>query len=168
MPEFAPFEEGMPLPATVCLSSFLVSEDAEGLLVGRMKSAKEWSLLDGVESIEKIIETGRWVLPASHLQIGETPSAAATRIAKEQLEASSFDLRASAVFSHSRPVPSLSRTLHWDLCFVFEGDIDLPRTPAWFAELKRLPLRFIHHDLFARDHGDIVADMGFLTPAVRG
>lgn len=54
--------------------------------------------MDRVDSIEEVVESGRWVLPASHLRVSETPFAAARRIAGEQLRALSYDLRELSVF----------------------------------------------------------------------
>src|SRR2546428_4327630 len=126
-----------------------------------MQSPEKWSLLDTVESIDQVIESGRWVLPASHLLAGETPVAAAQRIAQEQLQASSYDLRVPSVFLIPAPWWAASWQSYRELCFVFEAEIELAGAPPWFDELRRIPRRSLYHDLFARGHGDIVADMGF-------
>ena len=163
MPTFAHFDDRNPPSGALCLSAFLVAEDSEGLLVGRMRRSTEWNHLDRVE-VERVIESGRWVLPASHLHIGETPFEAARRIVKEQLAAPSYEVRECSIFSHHRASPDRHPASHWDLCFVFEADVQLTGTPSWFEELRRIPRRSIRHELFARGHGDIVADMGFLPP----
>ena len=80
-----------------------------------MQSPEKWSLLDTVESIDQVIESGRWVLPASHLLAGETPVAAAQRIAQEQLQASSNDLRDSSIFSHPRTMAGRKLAIHREL-----------------------------------------------------
>lgn len=61
----------------------------------------------------------------------ELPFDAAKRIVKEQLEASSHELHECTIFSHCRLLPDHSRAPHWDLCFVFEADIQLTGTPEW-------------------------------------
>lgn len=161
---FAHFgDKDSPAP-TFCLYAFLLSEGPEGLLVGRRQEAAAWKTLDHVDSSEEVFEWGRWVLPAAHLQVGDTPYEAAGRVAVEQLRAASYELRPAGIFSHQQLISFPKPTVRWALCFAFEADVQWAETPPWFAELKRVQSRYLRHDLFARLHGDVVADMGLLPP----
>lgn len=164
MASFAHFgDKDSPAP-TLCLHVFLVSEGPEGLLVGRRQEPAAWKTLDHIDSSEEVFEWSRLVLPAAHLQVGDTPLEAARRVAVEQLRAASLELRPAGTFSNEQLISFPKPTVRWNLCFVFEADVTLVETPPWFAELKRIQSRYLRHDLFARLHGDVVADMGFLPP----
>lgn len=146
----------------MCLSSFLVSLDEGGLLVGRMQDPEAWKDLDLVASPDRAFPSGRWVLPASHVRIGEDPEAAARRIAERQLQAALGDLRLARVLSYAGPFESRGQALHWDLCFMYDADLRVEKTPPWFAELRRVPLPDLRAADFARGHGEVLADLGLL------
>lgn len=167
MAEFAHFEARGEPPTSLCLRCFLVSEGEEGLLVGRVKRAAEWQDLEIAHGFDALLESGQWVLPASHLLVGETPAAAARRIATQQLGATSHALKEASAFSHISEQPGHASPPRWNLCFVFEAQVQLAGTPPWFDELKRIPLRYLNFDLFAPEHGFVAADMGLL-PAGNG
>jgi ADP-ribose pyrophosphatase YjhB (NUDIX family) len=83
------------------ISSFvLVRKGAELLLVRRVKPER-WA--------------GKWCLPASIINYGEDPGAAALRIVREQLGASATALKLLDLQSYGDK--------HWDMCFVFHAEI---------------------------------------------
>ena len=157
---FAHFDADHPVPVAGCLSSFLVSVAAGALLLGRMREHEAWASLDAIASGKRAF--AGWVLPAAHLRIGEDPEAAARRVAAEQLRATVRDLRLARVLSYAGPLEARRQALHWDLCFVYDADLEVRRTPAWFAELRRVPLTELTGGRFARGHGDVLADLGLL------
>jgi 8-oxo-dGTP pyrophosphatase MutT (NUDIX family) len=146
-----------------CLRCFLVAENDMGVLVGSRKRGASWEALDVEEPDEA--GAGALVLPATHLLEGETPFAAASRVAREQLRCPTAQLSALHVFSHAPSMADGTGAPRLQLCFVYEAKLAEPGTPPWFDELKRTPPRYLRHELFAPLHGDIVADMGFLPPA---
>ena len=160
MSEFAHFDAESPLGVAMCVSSFLVSVDGSGLLVGRMGAHEAWASLDHVASGKAALEG--WVLPAGHVRIGEDPAAAAQRIARDQLRAEVPDLRLARVLSYAGPLPSRGQQTHWDLCFVYDAELEVGDTPPWFVELRRVPLTDLRREQFARGHGDVLADLGLL------
>ena len=160
MSAFAHFDAQDPLGVAMCVSSFLVSVDGEGLLAGRMREHEAWSSLDHVASGKDAL--AGWVLPAAHTRVGEDPAVAALRIATDQLRATVRDVRLARVLSYAEPMPSRGQESHWDLCFVYDADLVVPETPRWFSELRRLPLTGLRRDQFARGHGEVLADLGLL------
>jgi ADP-ribose pyrophosphatase YjhB (NUDIX family) len=105
------------------ISSFvLVRKGAELLLVRRVKPER-WA--------------GTWCLPASIINFGEDPGAAALRIVREQLGASATALKLLDLQSYG--------VKHWDMCFVFHAEIpgvgklgaDLDK--ADYFDLAKLP-----------------------------
>lgn len=162
MADYAHFDAAHPVTDALCLSAFLVSLDEEGLLVGKMQDPEAWRRLDAVMSTGPAFGGDRWVLPAGHLQRGEAPDAAAERIAREQLLASSPGLEPWRVLSFAEPMPSRGEDLHWDLCFVYRAAMEVSNVPPSFAELRRLPLARLTRRSFARGHGEVLEALGLL------
>ena len=173
MSEFAHFDAAHPLRIPTCISSFLVSVDADGLLVGTMRADAAWASLDHVASGEgalaglvspsgEVPPAGR-VLPAGHLRIGEDPLTAAQRIVRDQIRASVRDLRLARVLTFFERMPSRrEEDVHWDLCFVYDADLDVSEKPPWFAELRRVPVPDLQREKFSRGHGEVLARLGLL------
>jgi ADP-ribose pyrophosphatase YjhB (NUDIX family) len=161
MSDFAHFDRDDPLEDALCLSAFLVSWEKGGLLVGRMRDPKAWETLDAVPGAAAW-RADRWVLPGGHLRAGEHPDAAARRIAADHLRAVLGDLSLRRVLSYAEPRPDLGQAVHWDLCFVYDAELDVAGTPPWFAELRRVDLEDLRRERFARGHGDVLADLGLL------
>ncbi len=162
MTAYAHFDDEVPLEVPMCVSSFLVSVDDDGLLIGSMKDPAAWKALDFVAGPDAAFAPGRRVLPASHLRIGEDPEAAARRVAAEQLRAAVSDLRLSRVLTYAAPFEARRQPLHWDFCFVYDADLRLAETPPWFSELVRVPPQDLRRAMFARGHGDVLASLGLL------
>jgi ADP-ribose pyrophosphatase YjhB (NUDIX family) len=161
MHRFAHFDAEEPFTDAMCISSFLVSVQNGGLLLGKMKVPAVWDRLDRVASGDRAF-TG-WVLPAGHLRVGEGPDAAARRIAEEQLGVSPQGLRLSHTLSWAEPMEERDQALHWDLCFVYDAEMDVETAPEWFAELKRIPLPEVSREMMRRGHDDVLEAIGLLS-----
>ncbi len=160
MSGYAHFDDKDPLTTAMCVSSFLLSVDDEGLLVGKMADSDAWKSMEHVASGKAAL--AGWVLPAGHLRIGEDPEAAAKRIASEQIRAEMRDFRLARVLSFADPLPSRGQAMHWDLCFVYDADLEVKETPPWFTEIRRVPLGSLRRDEFSRGHGDLLARLGLI------
>lgn len=163
MARFAHFDARSPVVDALCLSAFLVSIE-EGLLVGRMRDPEAWATLDAVQAKGSAFQGERWVLPASHLVVAESPDAAARRIATEQLGGRLRGLTPWRVLSFAGPLASRDEATHWDLCFVYQAEVELAETPPWFAELRRVPLETLRPEAFARGHGEVLEALHLLEP----
>ena len=150
----------------MCLNVFLVltapADDGQ-VLMGRISPGPTWAELGGVDPAraERIGE--RWMLPASQLLLFESPTDAATRLAKELLGIDRPLLEGPQVFSeaYARSTDP-SADPHWDLHFVFtgRGPARAPTHPLW-KELAYLPVAKRTPSEFARSHGDILELVGF-------
>ncbi|MDA4112860.1 MAG: NUDIX hydrolase [Thaumarchaeota archaeon] len=95
---------------------------------------------------------GKLLLPASMLQFGERPMAAAKRALTAQLDG------ADALEPEFREIQSYIGS-HWDLCFVYDADgrnapklsAKSPYTDASYYRLDALP-----RDAIAEDHLEII------------
>jgi ADP-ribose pyrophosphatase YjhB (NUDIX family) len=105
------------------------------------------------------------MIPSSHLLLGEAPQDAARRILWEQLELKGVPLTEPSVVSESytpRRFPDLPS--HWDVDFIFRGEIPtakLPKTPAW-TELAFVDVSRTRKSEMARSHEDILESAGFM------
>ncbi len=103
------------------------------------------------------------MLPASHLIVKESPQAAAQRIAREQLELPGLALGEPRVVSEVyAPRRFPENPAHWDLEFVFRGELDvgsLPHPAAW-TELRFVDLDTTPKSAIARSHEDIIESAG--------
>jgi ADP-ribose pyrophosphatase YjhB (NUDIX family) len=145
----------------------LVSRDArEGWnTFGKMAKPELWveKFLVGESYASKAVSSGKWVLPASHLQFGESPEDAAARILTEEVQAKKTKLRLLQVQSHLSQDPNDPEAAHWDICFVHGGALkrSLER-PEWFSELKFINARSLTNDDFTRGHGDVLKKLGVI------
>ena len=161
----AMFIEGNVPKGGACLSSFLVMRRKGGILVGKMAKPELWveKFLVGESYAPKYVSSDKWVLPASHLQFGESPQDAATRILTEEVQAKKTKLRLLQVQSHLSQDPNDPEAAHWDICFVHGGTLKrhLER-PEWFSELKFINTRSLTTDDFTRGHGDVLKELGVI------
>src|SRR5205809_319399 len=101
-----------------------------------------------------------WMLPSSHLMIGESPQTAAERILKEQLGLPASPLKGPFVFSEVYGPKN-----HWDLEFIFVGERDqVGQHPVW-RELSFVDVNATPREEIARYHEDILAHVGRWNPA---
>lgn len=143
----------------MCLSVFLVlwKNDRRNVLLGRVDPGYDWVRIGALskERTERISD--RWMLPSSHLLLYESPRDAARRVSKEQLGLIWEDVNSQElhVFSEAYSEPT-----HWDMEFVFRGELDgLPRSTAW-KELRFIDVSKVPDREFARSHQDILAEVG--------
>ena len=147
----------------ICLSAFLVIREAgrEGhVLMGRLDPAAAWDHIGALDPERAQANSQGWMLPSSHLLIGESPEATADRILKEQLGVPEQPLDGPRVFSEVYGAKN-----HWDLEFVFQGERgQIAQHPAW-SELRFVDVNETPRDQIARYHEDILAHVGLWNPA---
>jgi ADP-ribose pyrophosphatase YjhB (NUDIX family) len=103
------------------------------------------------------------MLPASHLELFESPDGAAVRIAREQLGLDEYRPGAPTIVSETYHRSTAgTRDPHWDLHFIYRSTVE--RRPAGSEELwERLefkdPQQLAPTEL-ARNHADILAFAG--------
>jgi ADP-ribose pyrophosphatase YjhB (NUDIX family) len=147
----------------ICLSTFLVISEIgspERILMGHLDPAAPWDHIGALDPERAEVNSQGWMLPSSHLLIGESPEAAADRILKEQVGLPAMPLTGPAVFSEVYGPKN-----HWDLEFVFVGERDqVAEHPAW-RELRFVDVSAVDREDIARYHEDILAHVGRWNPA---
>lgn len=157
-----------PLPAGgFCLSAYVLLRSRPGasdVVAGHIDPTTDWAHRGALGAPRAETASQGWMLPASHLQIFESPDAAATRILEEQLGLRGVPLTGPRVFSERWGGRS-PEDPHWDLQFVFEGTwpADRPRAASGWRSLELVDLARTPPDAFVRWHADILALAG--TPA---
>jgi ADP-ribose pyrophosphatase YjhB (NUDIX family) len=166
------FFEGNVPPGGVCLSSFVVVDSGDALLVGKMAKPEIWveRFFVGERWAKGYVESGKYVLPASHLAWYESPLDAAIRILNEQVLMSVKKERVKLFDTQSQVSVDISgkgEPPHWDLCFVYRVEVspteahDFGR-PEWFEDLGFKPKSSLKPENFARGHGDVLQEAGVL------
>lgn len=121
----AMFMEGSIPKGGTCLSVFLVLKGKEGILVGKMTKPEIWieRFLVGESFAPRYASSNKCVLPASHLKYGEKPEDAARRVLVEEVGVSNVKLSLLQVQSHLSQDPNDPEAAHWDICFVYGGQL---------------------------------------------
>jgi len=159
------FMEGHAPKGGTCLSSFLILKKKDGILVGKMAKPEIWveRFFVGEQFAPAYAASNKWLLPASHLKYGEKPSDAAKRILNEQAGLKNVKLTLREVQSHLAEDPADPESAHWDICFVYEGNMKgKVRQPEWFSELKFVKPKGLKSDDFTRGHGDVLKESGII------
>ncbi len=147
----------------LCLSAFVVLSEPgreDHVLMGRLDPSGPWDHIGALDPERAQANSAGWMLPSSHLILGESPEAAAERILKEQLGLPSQPLRGPFVFSEVYGAKN-----HWDLEFIFVGEREeVAQHPAW-TELRFVDVNGVPRDQIARYHEDILAHVGRWNPA---
>jgi ADP-ribose pyrophosphatase YjhB (NUDIX family) len=147
----------------ICLSAFLVigkTGHGDHVLMGHLDPAAPWDHIGALDPERAEVNSKGWMLPSSHLLLGESPQAAAERVLKEQLGLPMLPLEGPHVFSEVYGAKN-----HWDLHFVFIGERDqIGQHPAW-SELAFVNVNETPRDQIARYHEDILALVGRWNPA---
>jgi ADP-ribose pyrophosphatase YjhB (NUDIX family) len=142
----------------VCLSVFIIlskHNSPNQVLMGRINKNAPWDHIGALDSVRVERHSKGWMLPSSHLILGEDPRQGASRILREQLGLIDQPVEGPRVFSE---VTGASN--HWDLEFVFLGErSNAPSHEAW-SELKFVDLTRTRREEIARFHEDILAHMG--------
>lgn len=151
----------------MCLSAFVVLTKAGSqneVLLGHLNPEAMWDRIGALDPERVEVHSKGWMIPSSHLIIKEAPAEAAKRILKEQLELEGLPLSGPVVVSETytpRRFPDLPS--HWDLEFIFRGELPvemLPRTFAW-KELAFIDLGHTRKSEMSRSHEDILESAGF-------
>jgi len=158
-------ESNVPKGGT-CLSAFLVLKGKAGILVGKMAKPEIWveKFLVGEAFAPRYVSSNKWILPASHLKYGEKPEDAAKRVLVEQVGVGNVKLSLLQVQSHLSQDPNDPEAAHWDVCFVYGGQLrgkQLQR-PEWFSELTFEKPKALKSQDFTRGHGDILTELGIV------
>ena len=159
----AMFMEGQIPKGGACISSFIVAEKGEEVLLGKMSRPEIWveRFLVGSAFAPKYAASGKWMLPASHLKFGESPDESAQRIIRDQLLVEVQSLKLAGIQSHLSGEPADLENNHWDLCIVYKATVPEPSSlPKWFSELRYVPVKSLRTSDFTRGHGDILARLG--------
>jgi hypothetical protein len=164
----SPREGYWPLPPDgLCLSSFLVlspAGDPRQVLVGHPNPEAPWDRMGALDPERLRAHAHGWMLPSCHLLYFEDPHDAAVRILREQLEMSNIPLGSVEVHSETYlPRRHPGRGMHWDLQFLYRGEIPgdtVLRSRAWL-DLRFLdPTRTPRTD-FARSHDEVLELAGY-------
>ena len=142
----------------MCLSVFVVlskKEQPHSVLLGRLNVTAPWDHIGALDPPRAEANSKGWMLPSSHLVLGESPAAGAARILREQLGLASQTLATPRVFSEA-----YGRLNHWDLSFLYTGErTGIAPHPAW-RELAFVDTAVAKKEDIARAHEDILADLG--------
>lgn len=155
------FMEGHAPKGGTCLSSFLILTGKDGILVGKMTKPEIWveRFFVGEQFAPTYAASNKWMLPASHLKYGESPHNAAKRVLTEQVGLKNVKLALREVQSHLAEDPEDPEAAHWDICFVYEGNVKGKiKPPEWFSELKFMKPKELKSDNFTRGHGDVLKE----------
>lgn len=159
------FREGQVPKGGTCISAFLILSGNGGILVGKMAKPEIWveRFYMGEQFAPIYAASNKWLLPASHLEYGEKPEDAATRVLTQQLCIEEAKLDLKQVQSHLSGDSRDSDVSHWDICLVYEGKIggELQK-PEWFSDLKFVKPETITSNDFTRGHGDVLLELGVL------
>lgn len=151
----------------LCLSAFLLIAERSHpghVLMGHLDPAAPWDHIGALDPSRTAVHRKGWMLPSSHLIVGESPDAAARRIAAEQLERADLTFADAKVVSEvytPRRFPDIVR--HWDLEFIFRGewpDGASPRAAAW-TDLRFVDPASTPKADIARSHEDVLASAGW-------
>jgi len=153
----------------ICISAFVIASTGKSILLGLPHANKHWPE-DGGEPLWRAREMEKkksWMLPATHMLIGESPDDAAARIANE-FTGLKGEPKFSMVQSHTRPAnvwwKTMRHIVHWDLCFVYDLKIDrVPiRLKPWWKELRLFSREQIPSMNVGRGHLDILREGGYV------
>ena len=153
------------LPASgVCLSAYVLLRSAAGarrVIAGKIDLKADWARIGALSMARAERVAEGWMLPSCHLEIFESPSAAADRILSEQLGLTGIELAGPRVYSESWGGDPAGDP-HWDVQFVFEGlwPEGRPRSAAPWRALELVDLDRTPASAFVRGHADILALAG--------
>ncbi len=151
----------------MCLSAFVVLTETGNrnkVLLGHLNPEAMWDHMGALDPERVEVHSRGWMIPSSHLLLKEPPQEAARRILREQLELEGVPLAEPIVVSETytpRRFPDLPS--HWDLEFIFRGELsaeELPKAFAW-KELAFVDISHTRRSEIARSHEDVLESAGF-------
>jgi ADP-ribose pyrophosphatase YjhB (NUDIX family) len=122
-----------------------------------MNKDAPWDQIGALDKARVERHSKGWMLPSSHLILGESPEDAAKRILTEQLRLENQPLDGPRVFSEVYDVPRMGERDHWDIEFVFLGERDEAPSHWVWHELRFVNLAATKREELARGHADILA-----------
>ena len=103
--------------------------------MGTLEPSADWEHIGALDASRALVHSKGWMLPSSHLIFKESPQEAARRILSEQLGIAELGLTGPLVISYvDTPQRFLELGDHWDLEFVFRGELaanPIPKPSAW-------------------------------------
>jgi ADP-ribose pyrophosphatase YjhB (NUDIX family) len=166
-PDASPLTQHAVPEGGMCLSAFVLLTEAGHsgrVLLGRLNPEARWDHIGALDPERARVHSRGWMIPSSHLLLGESPHDAARRIVKEQLELEGVRLSEPKVVSEvgtPRRFPDLPN--HWDLEFIFTAELSSgkpPKARAW-RELRFVDLSRTKKAEMARSHEDVLESAGF-------
>jgi ADP-ribose pyrophosphatase YjhB (NUDIX family) len=142
----------------ICLSAFIVLSKIGSpnmVLMGRLNKDAAWDHIGALDKERIERHSKGWMLPSSHLLLGEDPRDAASRIIREQLSLNDQQVEGPRVFSEV-----YGPLNHWDLEFVFSGERENPPANEAWTKLQFVDLTRTRKEEIARSHEDILAHVG--------
>lgn len=137
-----------------CLSTFLIISKTgfpNHVLMGHINKSAKWDHIGALDAERVERHSKGWMLPSSHLILGEAPQEAAARILKEQLGLTDQKLDGPLIFSETYGTKN-----HWDLEFLFLGERNTaPSYQAWI-ELRFIDLTKTGKEEISRGHEDVL------------
>lgn len=134
------------------------------MLVGRIEPRGPWAEIGAMNAHRIQLNSEGWMLPSCHLLYFESPDDAARRVLKEQLGLESIPLEGPRIFSEKyRPRRHPERGEHWDLEFLYAGEVPsswIPAHPAWKALKFVEPAKMARAE-FTRSHDEVLELAGF-------
>jgi ADP-ribose pyrophosphatase YjhB (NUDIX family) len=150
-----------------CISVFLIihqRDRSSNVLMGRINPNADWDHIGALTHDRVAAHSDGWMLPSCHIMYGESPQDAVRRIAKEQLGfEKELNLAGPKVYSEVyTPKRHPTAKEHWDLQFIFEGELGVEelqrkKTPNAWRELEFVDIDLLNKTKFARSHEDIIA-----------
>jgi len=167
--KFVALNKGTPAPRLseipeggICLSAFIVlskTNNPNMVLMGRMNENAPWDHIGALDKERVQQHSKGWMLPSSHLILGEDPKDAATRILKEQLGLTEQTIEGPKIISEV-----YGPKKHWDLEFIYTGVRETSPTHDAWNELRFVDLRQTKREEIARFHGDVLDHVGAWPP----
>ena len=166
-PDMSPLTQREVPEGGMCISAFVVLTEAgypDRVLLGHLNPAAAWDHIGALDLERVEVHSKGWMIPSSHLLLREPPQDAARRVLNEQLELQGIPLSEPSVVSETytpKRFPDLPS--HWDLEFIFRGELAagrLPKAHAW-TELAFVDVGRTKKSEMARSHEDILESAGF-------
>jgi ADP-ribose pyrophosphatase YjhB (NUDIX family) len=150
-----------------CISVFLIIRQRgrpQSILMGQINPNADWDHIGALTQDRREAHSKGWMLPSCHIIYGESPRDAAQRVFREQLGIDKgLNLANPKVYSEVyAPKRHPEAKEHWDLQFLFEGELGVEelqrkkRPNAWRA-LEFVDVGLLDKSKFARSHEDIIA-----------
>lgn len=147
-----------------CLSAFVVltkTANKEEILLGKINPEANWEYVGALNKNFATNIAKGWMIPSSHLIFGEDPKDAAKRILREQLGLEKLELKGPFVVSFQYPSSRMPQYMHWDIEFIFSGEVNNVAKNELWNELQFVNIKNVSRKDFARGHEDILEALGY-------